>query len=315
MSRLEGAAMGSPISPIVANLYMENFETRAISTSPQPPLMWKRFVDDTCVIIKEAHKQEFLEHINSIDPHIQFTSEDSKDNGSMPFLDMLITPTEDGRLNTTVYRKPTHTDMYLKWDSHHPISSKYSVVGTLHHSTKTVCSSPDMLKREEEHLSRVLTKCKYPIWAINRVKMKMKKPAQKKKNTSNNNNQANYQKPYMVVHYYQGLSESVKRTCNKHGVQVYFRGGVTIKNLLMAPENQDPVLKRSGVIYRYKCDRVECDEDYIGESSRTFGERFKEHQKAPSPIYDHYNISGHMVSIDNFSIVGREDRNLMRTLK
>ena len=109
--------------------------------------MWKRFVDDTCVIIKEAHKQEFLEHINSIDPHIQFTSEDSKDDGSMPFLDMLITPTEDGRLNTTVYRKTTHTDMYLKWDSHHPISSKYSVVGTLHHRAKTVCSTPRQVEK------------------------------------------------------------------------------------------------------------------------------------------------------------------------
>ena len=126
--------------------------------------MWKRFVDDTCVIIKEAHKQEFLEHINSIDPHIQFTSEDSKEDRSMPFLDMLITPTEDGRLNTSVYRKPTHRDMYLKWDSHHPISSKYSVVGTLHHRAKTVCSSPDKLKREEEHPSRVLTTCKYYRW-------------------------------------------------------------------------------------------------------------------------------------------------------
>ena len=118
--------------------------------------MWKRFVGDTCVIIKEAHKQDFLVHINSIDPHILFTSEDSKADGSMSFLDILITPAEDGRLNTTVYRKPTHTDMYLKWDSHHPISSKYSVVGTLHHRAKTVCSSPNMLQREEEHLSRVL---------------------------------------------------------------------------------------------------------------------------------------------------------------
>ena len=134
--QVEGAAMGSPISPMVANFYMENFETRAISTSPHTPLMWKRFVDDTCVIIKEAHKQEFLEYINSIDPNIQFTSEDSKAGGSMPFLDILITPTENGRLNTSVYRKPTHTDMYLKWDSHHPISSKYSVVGTLHHRAK-----------------------------------------------------------------------------------------------------------------------------------------------------------------------------------
>ena len=45
--QVEGAAMGSPISPIVANLYMENFEVSALSTSPNPPLMWKRFVDDT----------------------------------------------------------------------------------------------------------------------------------------------------------------------------------------------------------------------------------------------------------------------------
>ena len=50
----------------------------------------------------------------------------------------------------------------------------------------------------------------------------------------------------MVVSYYQGLSESVKKTCNKHGVQVYFRGGVTIMNLLMAPKDWDPMLKTMG---------------------------------------------------------------------
>ena len=49
--QVEGAAMGSPISPIVANLYMENFETRALQSSPNPPLLWKRFVDDTFVIL------------------------------------------------------------------------------------------------------------------------------------------------------------------------------------------------------------------------------------------------------------------------
>ena len=64
-------------------------------------------------------------------------------------------------------------------------------------------------------------------------------------------------------------------------VQGYFKGGTTIKNLLMAPKDQVPMRKRSGVIYRYRCDRVEYNEEYIGESSRTFGERFKEHLKAP----------------------------------
>ena len=54
---------------------------------------------------------------------------------------------------------------------------------------------------------------------------------------------------------------------------------------------------------------------YTGESARMFAERFKEHQKAPSPIYDHYKTSGHSVTIDNFSIVGREEQNLMRTIK
>ena len=283
---------------------------RAIDTSPHCPLMWKRFVDDTFVVIKAAHIQNFQDHINSIDHHIHFTSEDSRPDGSMPFLDILVTPREDGSLSTTVYRKPTHTDLYLQWDSHHSISSKYSVSGTFHHRAKTICSSPQLLQQEEDHMSRVLTKCKYPAWAVNRVKIKIRTPSQtkqKKSNNSNANNQKSNWNPYIVVPYFKGLSESMKRTCIKHGVQVHFKGGNTIKNL-MASKDKDPILKKSGVIYRYKCDRMECDEEYIGEFSKTFGERFKEYLKAPSPIYDHYNITGHKISLDNFSIVGRRTR-------
>ena len=113
----------------------------------------------------------------------------------------------------------------------------------------------------------------------------------------------------------QRLSESLKRTCNMYGVKVYFKEGNTIRSHLMALKDKDPMVKKSGVIYRYTCDRVECDEEYIGESSRTFGERFKEHQKVPSPIFDHYNTTGYKISLENFGIVGREDQNLMRTIK
>ena len=83
----------------------------------------------------------------------------------------------------------------------------------------------------------------------------------------------------------------------------------------MAPKDKDPMLKKRGVIYSYKCGGVECDEEYIGESSRTFGERFKKHQKAPSPIFDHFNTTGHSISVENFNIVGREDQNLRRAIK
>ena len=132
----EGAAMGSPISPIVANLFMEDLEVQAIKTSPSPPVFWKRFVDDTFIIIKKQHRNSFLEHLNSIHPSIKFFSEETRGDGSMPFPDILITPKEDGSLQTSVYRKPTHTDLYLQWDSHYTIPSKYSVVGTLYHGAK-----------------------------------------------------------------------------------------------------------------------------------------------------------------------------------
>ena len=259
--QVEGAATDSPISPIVANLYMENFEVRALSTSLNLPLMWKRFVDDTFVVIKKAHKKEFLTHLNSVDKNIE-----PRPDGSLPFLDILITPDKDGRLDTTVYRKPTHTDQYMQLDSHHTISSKYSVVGTLHHRAKTICSNRQFLQQEEEHLSKVLMNCKYPIWALNRVKITMSKPAQKKKNNPNTTQQNTNQKSYITVPYCMGLSESVKKKYNNYGVQVYFRVGTTIKNLLMAPKDKDSMLKKSGVIYSYKCGRVECDEEYIGES-------------------------------------------------
>ena len=76
--QLHGAAMGPPISPIVANLYMEDFETKAISSVVHPPSIWKRFV------IESSRKEEFLGHINNMDPHIQFTTEDAKQMGSFP---------------------------------------------------------------------------------------------------------------------------------------------------------------------------------------------------------------------------------------
>ena len=137
----------------------------------------------------------------------------------------------------------------------------------------------------------------------------------KKKNTTQTGQNNTNQKPYMVVPYYRGLSKSLKKVCSRHGVQVYFKGGNTIKKLLMAPKDKDPIMKKSGVIYRYKYNRVDCDEEYIGESSRVFGERFKENQKAPSPIFDHTNITAHNITIENFSIVGREDQNLKRAIK
>ena len=145
------------------------------------------------------------------------------------------------------------------------------MIGTLQNRAQIICSNPQLLQKEQ-HLKSALKKCKYPTWALNKIQMKTKKQDTNQaptKRTSINNQK----KSYIVVCYYSGLSESIKNIGSKYRVQVYFKGGTTIKNLLMSPKDKDPIQKQSGVIYRYQCDRADCDEEYVGESSRTFGER------------------------------------------
>ena len=96
---------------------------------------------------------------------------------------------------------------------------------------------------------------------------------------------------------------------------LYFKGGRTLKNILVSPKDKDERVKKKSVIYSYCCGEIDCIEEYIGESGRTIGERFKEHLKNPSPIFTHQNTSGHTTSIGNFKIVGREENNLTRTIQ
>ena len=51
-------------------------------------------------------------------------SDNNKEDGAIPFLDTIVKLRADGNLSITVYRKPTHTDQYLQWDSHHHLSQQ-----------------------------------------------------------------------------------------------------------------------------------------------------------------------------------------------
>ena len=152
---------------------MEYFEGKALRSASYPPRYWYRIVDDMWVIQQQAHKQLFLDHINSIDPNIKFTVEANQENGAIQFLDTLVEPEADNSLSIRVYHKPTHSDQYLQWDSHHNLAAKYSVIGTLTHRTKSVCTTPELLNEELQHLKEALARCKYPRWAINKVQNKV----------------------------------------------------------------------------------------------------------------------------------------------
>ena len=104
--------------------------------------LWRRYVDDTFVIIASERIDEFHNHLNSINNNIQFTIEKENDN-SIAFLDVKITKTENGDIFTNVYRKPTHTDQYLNFKSYQPIQHKAAVVRTLSHRARVIPTKPE----------------------------------------------------------------------------------------------------------------------------------------------------------------------------
>ena len=122
--------MGSPVSAVIANMVIEEVEQKALANSPVKPFFWKRYVDDVISTVSGNEAERFLSHLNSVEPSIQFTPEREKDR-HLPFLDLNMSWGEQGNLETSVYRKPTHTDKYLAFDSHQPIFHKKSAAKTL----------------------------------------------------------------------------------------------------------------------------------------------------------------------------------------
>ena len=98
---------------------MQNIEEQALATYKRTIPLWLRYVDDTFTAVHKDEIDDFHEHLNRQNAHIQFTKE-IEENGKLPFLDCLVTRDNNNHLRTTVYRKPTHTDRLLDECSYNP---------------------------------------------------------------------------------------------------------------------------------------------------------------------------------------------------
>ncbi|XP_078347130.1 uncharacterized protein LOC144632375 [Oculina patagonica] len=237
----QGAAMGSPISPIVANLYMEQFESRALDTAPTPPTMWYRYVDDTMAKIHEHAVDSFSDHLNSIDQHIQFTSEQEKE-GKIPFLDTCVHVNQDGSTKISVYRKPTHTDQYLNFHSNHHLQHKRAVVNTLMLRAQTLVTEDEDKTREAQHVKQALKVNNYPDWmlTIPHSKSGTKEPENEKK-------------IYASAPYIKGISERLQRAFKSHEVTLIHKPVNSLRSQLVHVKDKTSNLKKCGTVYQVQC--------------------------------------------------------------
>lgn len=109
--------MGSKLSPLLADVFMSDFEEE-LQKEKIFPRIWRRYVDDIFAVVKERYLAQTLQLLNSRHSSIKFTVEKETD-GSLPFLDLMITKKEDNTLKFGIYRKPTSTDRYITSDSNH----------------------------------------------------------------------------------------------------------------------------------------------------------------------------------------------------
>ena len=328
--QIHGAAMGSPVSPIVCNLFMEDLEQRALETALHPPAWWYRFVDDTHSKHKRLEVEEFTEHLNSLDDDIKFTRETPKPpSNELAFLDSLtdIISETDRRIKLKVYRKPTHTDQYLNFNSNHPVQHKLGVIRTLYDRAVAVVTDPVDRESELDYVDKALRCCDYPSWALKQARDKLLSRAQPPTEppaeppsapASQNRSRIRVSLPYVS-----GLSEKLRRIFANHGVNVSFKPDNKLRSILVHPKDKADKGDITGSIYHIPCAGAEqsCQDSYIGETERSLWTRFLEHRR-PSSVsvsevskHLHVDTRGHSVDFKDTKVLDQEQRWLERGIK
>ena len=267
----DGLALGSPLSPAVANIFMARLEERALEQFSPRPSMWFRFVDDVFSIVKRHAVDSLLKHLNNQHPSIQFTRE-MEESGKLPFLDLAVKRCEGGTLATSVYRKPTHSGRYLNFKSNAPDSVKRSVAASLFHRLDYITTGEEEKKKEEQRIITDLEANDFSRPFIDKVRLLTKR-----------NKVAPTSKPEeslpistAAIPDVRGVSEAIARVLRQVDIRTVATSKHRKWDLMIGAKDKLPSETLPGVVYALGCQ--ECPRIYIGETGRTAKKRAEEHE-------------------------------------
>ena len=310
--QLQSAAMGSPVSPVITNIYMEYFESIAIPSSPALIKWWFRYVDDVHSVTRKHQANKLQKHLNSIDPHIKFTIKLPETDG-LPFLDTMTKLTPNS-IESTVYRKPSHTDRYLGYNSNFTPFQQNYLLSTL---------SSTELNKYVLHLNSLqrkwitFTKSYKTTTTQHCFFFQQGNPQQKGNKRPNPSTVKFIEGARVALPYIKGLSEQYRHTLAKYRVRVFFKGTSTIKSLLMHPKDPTPDAQKTDIIYHWKCPVNNCTAECIGETNRSLKERVSDHRNQTTSAIRNHHISTKYpkAELKDFTIIDRESNNLHHQAK
>ncbi|BHF81178.1 hypothetical protein SprV_0702430800 [Sparganum proliferum] len=304
--QIKGTPMGSPISGLIAEAVLQKLEKRLFGE--YKPKFCARYVDDTFVIIDQDKITYYEELLNSIIPDLQFTMEEEVES-KLSFLDVLVYRQPDGKLATSVYRKPTNTLQMLSYNSNHPLQHKRSCVRTLYRRVETHCSTPAAKLDEIKLLQELFRANGYPRTFVERSRKQPRKRSE----------EPSQPKSWRSIPYMKGVSEAVARSLAPLGIGVAHRPDSTIRRQVMRPKDPIPKQEMSAIVYRLQCSCGMCN--YVGETGRRLQTRMHEHKLAvrrldpKSEVATHAAQMGHVFDFDAVEIVGRGDDHTARQVQ
>ena len=325
----DGVAMGSPLGPVIANIFMSQLENELVPTLNDKMRVWLRYVDDTFTIIKEDQIENIIGVLNNYHASIKFTHE-IENVGNLPFLDVKVTRNMDGVFSTSVYRKQTDTNIYVHWKAHAPKIWKIGTLKGLFRRAFLVSSDENRLKLEIEFLKQVFVKInKYPKNVVENtlrlVKEKIAKENEVSMQTGGSNSciqvvapssaSVDSVHPHIILPYKGSkgvaLIKSFKKCLSENLSEMViprfiFKG----KKLGSFFPIKDKIDSKhlSGIIYGFNVPVLDDDKyHYIGETKVRHETRMYQHTYSDknSAVYQHSHEQNYIADTSNFTILAK----------
>ena len=168
------------------------------------------------------------QHLNVV-----FTMEEESE-GRIPFLDVMVNRTMNGtRAQTSIFRKPTHTDRYINYNSNHPRSILRATLCNMRDRANNICSC-ETKKDELTHLVEVFSSNDYPRSFVEQVVKRTPQNRMRKE-------EKDQEKPKMLyLPYIEGVSKRIARGCKVLGIRTVFNSRNTLRQTLTHVKSTTP---------------------------------------------------------------------------
>ena len=295
----DGMAMGSPLRPVLSDIFMIELETSLSPELIDYIQFWKRYVDDTICFIKAGSVNYILSVLNSFDMNIKFTYELEHD-GKLPFIDVLLCRSGK-KIYTTVYRKAINNDVYLNWSVFAPISLKRGTLKTLIERAYLILQQ---ISEQHNNETNGTDNSNKNVDGDNISSMK--------------NESVTLEKQPLLVLPYQGKQKDHFLKSFKKGIRnilpnnVKARIAFTVRKVGTSFEIKDKTEMKHNHDIKYcnECPEEQCNENYIGETGR-ITEKIIDRavRDSNSYVYKHCIETGHRSSdINDLKIIGSNFR-------